>query len=301
MSKDFYTFLIIPKKKSSTKRLTISSALLRGISIFSLFLLFFIAYTYYDYIHIKREKTELTGLRKQTKEQRAQIEALAEKVNRYAATMDEFRQLDKQVRLLANVEDKNDKGQIPGIGGSISSDRRVASRMEDDQKTLIVNIDRNMNHLADDANSQRQSYNDLIKFLQERKSIRAATPSIWPAMGWVTSEFGNRVSPFGSAREFHRGLDIATKIGNKVLAPADGMVVEATYDCEMGHMVRVDHGYSVITWYGHLQKTIVQEGTLVKRGDVLGYVGNSGRSTGPHLHYAVFLNGVPMNPRKYLN
>jgi murein DD-endopeptidase MepM/ murein hydrolase activator NlpD len=301
MSKDFYTFLIIPKKKNSVKKVTISGTLMKGISVSLLCLLLLAVYTHYDYINIKREKVELSRLRQQAKEQRTQIEALAEKVNNYAATMDEFKQLDKQVRVLANVYDKTDKGQIPGIGGSISSDRRVASRMEDDQKTLIASIDKNMDRLTEDANNQRQSYSNLLKFLKERKSIREATPSIWPVRGWVTSEFGNRTSPFGTSQEFHKGLDIASRMGNQVLAPADGMVVESTYDCEMGHMVRIDHGYSMVTWYGHLMKAAVKEGSLIKRGDVIGYIGNSGRSTGPHLHYSVFLSGVPVNPRKYLN
>lgn len=301
MPRDFYTFLIIPKKKSSTKKVTVSGRLLKGVCIVLAAVLLLSIYVYYDYISIKREKVELARLRQQTTEQRARIEALAEKVNRYAATMDEFKQLDKQIRVLANLDDGTNGGQIPGIGGSVSLERRIATRMEDDQKTLIANIDKNMNHLTEDADNQRQSFSELLKFLAERKSVNEATPSIWPVRGWVTSEFGNRTSPFGTGREFHRGLDIASRMGNDVVAPAGGIVLEAAYDCEMGYMVRIDHGYSMITWYGHLIKSNLKTGDMVKRGDVIGYVGNSGRSTGPHLHYAVFLNGVPVNPRKFLN
>jgi len=301
MSKDFYTFLVIPKKKSAVKKMTISGGLLKGISVFSLCFLLLALYAFYDYMHIKREKMELSRLRQQAKEQRVKIEALAEKVNGYAATMDEFKQIDKQVRMLANVEDKTSRSLMPGVGGSVSLDRKVASRMEDDQKTLIANIDKNIDRLVEDASNQRQSYSNLLAFLKERKSIREATPSIWPVKGWVTSEFGNRTSPFGSSQEFHKGLDIASRMGNAVVAPAGGMVVESTYDCEMGHMVRIDHGYSMVTLYGHMVRVAVKEGSLVKRGDVIGYVGNSGRSTGPHLHYSIFLSGLPVNPRKYLN
>jgi murein DD-endopeptidase MepM/ murein hydrolase activator NlpD len=301
MPKDFYTFLIIPKRKSSAKKLTISSSLLKGISIFGMLIVFFSMYIYSDYITIKREKDELANLRQQTAEQRTKIEALAEKVNLYAATMDEFKQFDKQIRVLASFDGKINKSHIPGIGGSTSVERRMISRMEDDQKTLIASINKNIDHLTEDAINQRQSYHELLSFLQERKSIREATPSIWPARGWMTSEFGTRMSPFGTSQEFHRGLDIASKIGNKVLAPAAGIVLESSYDCELGHMVRIDHGYSMVTLYGHLTKSNVKEGNLVKRGDVIGYVGNTGRSTGPHLHYGVFLSGVPVNPKKYLN
>lgn len=301
MPKDSYTFLVIPKKKSTAKKITVSSALLKGIAICLAVMVLFFMYTYYDYISIKNEKVELSRLRQQAKEQKTQIDALTEKVNYFAVTMDELRQLDKQVRVLANVEDKREKGQIPGIGGSLSSENRNVAWMEADQKGLLAHIDKNMDQLTDDANEQKRSYNDLLKFLREQKSVREATPSIWPVVGWVTSDFGNRTSPFGSNREFHKGIDIATRMGNKVVAPADGIVLEAAYDREMGHMIRINHGHGMVTWYGHLMRNAVNDGELVRKGAVIGYVGNSGRSTGSHLHYSVFLNGVPVNPRRYLN
>ena len=120
-------------------------------------------------------------------------------------------------------------------------------------------------------------------------------------MGWVTSEFGWRTSPFGNEREFHKGIDIATGYGRAIQAPADGVVAEVSYQQDVGQMIRIDHGHGVSTFYGHLSKAIVRPGATVRRGDRIGYVGNSGRSTGSHLHYAVLLKGVPVNPRKYLN
>ncbi len=302
MSKDFYTFLIIPKKNLTARKITISNALLKGVGLCVAVMVLLSMFVYYDYISIKREKVELARLRQQTKEQKTQIEALADKVNHFAVTMDELRQLDKQVRVLANVEDRGYKGQMPGVGGSLSSENRVASRIEADQKKLIASIGRSMNNLTEDANDQRLSYNDLLIFLKEQKSIRDAMPSIWPAKGWVTSEFGYRTSPFGRSREFHKGIDIATRMGNVIVAPADGIVEEVTYDREMGHMIRINHGHGMVTWYGHLMKRPpAREGGLVKKGTVIGYIGISGRTTGPHLHYSVFLNGVPVNPRRYLN
>jgi murein DD-endopeptidase MepM/ murein hydrolase activator NlpD len=302
MSKDFYTFLIIPKKNRTAKKITISDRLLKGVCFCVVVMVLFSMYVYYDYISIKREKVELALLRQQTKEQKTQIKTLAEKVNHFAVTMDELRQLDKQVRVLANVEDKSDKSQMPGIGGSLNSEQQVAYRIEADQKKLIASIGRSMDNLTQDANEQKLSYNDLLVFLKEQKSIRDATPSVWPVGGWVTSEFGNRTSPFGRSREFHKGIDIAARMGNVIIAPADGMVEEVSYDREMGHMVKINHGHGMATWYGHLMKNIrVKEGTLVKKGAIIGHIGLSGRTTGPHLHYSVFLNGVPVNPRRYLN
>lgn len=300
MPKDFYTLLIIPKK-SPAKRMTISGAMLKALSLCFVAMILFATYTYCDYINILREKVELARLRQQTKDQKAQIEVLADKVNIFAVKMDELRQIDKQVRVLANVEDKRNKGRPPGVGGSLNLEKSITSQVETNQRALIANIDRNVDQLTADVNDQKRSYGELLIFLKEQKSIRESSPAFWPVRGWVTSEFGNRTSPFGKSREFHKGIDIAGRIGFQVVAPADGIVAEAAYDREIGHMLRIKHGYSVVTLYGHLMKSVVKEGNLVRRGAVIGYIGNSGRSTGSHLHYSVFLNGVPVNPRKYLN
>ena len=301
MPKNFYTFLMIPKKTSSAKKLTLSSKVLKGVAFCIMALILSSMYTYYDYIRIKRDKIDLERLRRQTREQKVQIEDLAEKVNNFAMRMEELNQLDKNIRTMTNVEDKRYKGQILGIGGSINDETRIKSHAETDQRMVIAKIDQNVEQLSKDAVEQKNSFNELFKFLKKQKSILAATPSIWPVQGWVTSEFGYRTSPLGEVREFHKGIDIATRMGVHVVAPADGLVSEISYDRDVGHMVKIDHGYGMSTWYGHLLRTAAKEGNMVKRGDLIGYVGNSGRSTGSHLHYSVTLNGIPVNPRKYLN
>jgi murein DD-endopeptidase MepM/ murein hydrolase activator NlpD len=301
MPKNFYTFLIIPKKKSSAKRFTLSNKFLKGVAFCIMAVILASMYTYYDYIRIKRDKIELERLRRQTREQKVQIDDLAEKVNNFAMRMEELSQLDKNIRTMANVEDKRYKGQILGIGGSINDETRIKSYAETDQRMVIAKIDQNVEQLSKDAVEQKNSFNELFKFLKKQKSILAAMPSIWPVQGWVTSEFGFRSSPIGGGREFHKGIDIATRMGVHVVAPADGLVSEISYDRDVGHMIRIDHGYGMSTWYGHLLRTVAKQGNMVKRGDLLGYVGNSGRSTGSHLHYSVVLNGIPVNPRKYLN
>jgi murein DD-endopeptidase MepM/ murein hydrolase activator NlpD len=203
---------------------------------------------------------------------------------------------------MANVEDRRYKGRILGAGGSINDDTTmVYSRGETDQRMVIAKIDQNVDQLSKDAVEQKSSFNELFRFLKRQKSILAATPTIWPVQGWVTSEFGYRSSPLSGAREFHKGIDIATRMGVHVVAPADGLVSEISYDRDVGHMVKINHGYGITSWYGHLLRTAVKQGNMVQRGDLIGYVGNSGRSTGSHLHYSVTLNGISVNPRKYLN
>jgi murein DD-endopeptidase MepM/ murein hydrolase activator NlpD len=127
-----------------------------------------------------------------------------------------------------------------------------------------------------------------------------SAPNIWPVEGLVTGSFGERIDPFNGEGAFHSGVDIATSYGQSVLAPADGVVVFADFFGGYGRALVVDHGHGMSTRYGHLAGFAVATGQQVHRGDVIGYVGLSGRSTGPHLHYEVRINDTPVNPHKYL-
>jgi murein DD-endopeptidase MepM/ murein hydrolase activator NlpD len=140
-----------------------------------------------------------------------------------------------------------------------------------------------------------------MEYLKNQKSIMAVTPSLWPVKGWVTSEFGGRISPFSGRDEFHSGMDIAAKLGNPIVAPADGVVVDVAKRADMGNMIVIHHARGISTSFAHLLRTVVKSGQVIRKGDVIGYVGSSGRSTGAHVHYSVLLNGVPVNPRKYLD
>jgi murein DD-endopeptidase MepM/ murein hydrolase activator NlpD len=301
MPKNFYTLLILPKKDSAAKKISLSSTLVRGVSIFVMGLVLFMMYFSYDYIHIQREQAELKRLRQQTVEQRRQIDGLVAKVDQFAVKMDELRQVDKKIRIMAKFVTGKDKDQLLGIGGPVSEENRLRSKIVADDKAMIAVIGRHVDRLMDDAAFREQSFANLLAYLQEKKSLLASTPSSWPVLGWVTSEFGRRISPFGSETEFHKGIDIATRVGRSIQAPADGIVAEVAYQQDVGQMVRIDHGHGISTLYGHLSKAAVRAGTTVRKGDRIGYVGNSGRSTGSHLHYTVMLNGVSVNPRKYLN
>jgi murein DD-endopeptidase MepM/ murein hydrolase activator NlpD len=128
----------------------------------------------------------------------------------------------------------------------------------------------------------------------------AKLPSIWPTEGRITSSFGERVDPFNGEGAFHRGIDISTSYGHEIVAPADGVITYADFMSGYGRMVVIDHGRGVQTRYGHMSAFAVTDGQRVTRGEVIGYVGVSGRSTGPHLHYEVWVRGTPVNPHKYL-
>ncbi len=128
----------------------------------------------------------------------------------------------------------------------------------------------------------------------------AAVPTVWPVSGPITGPFGQRIDPFNGEGAFHRGVDISCGYGSPISAPADGMVTYSEQMSGYGRMVVLDHGHGIVTRYGHLSALAVVDGQRVQRGAVIGYVGMSGRSTGPHLHYEVWVHGTPVNPSKYL-
>jgi len=128
----------------------------------------------------------------------------------------------------------------------------------------------------------------------------AHTPSIWPVHGWVTSGFGFRTNPFTGLNQMHEGLDIANRAGTPVIAPADGIVSDTGRDASYGNVVVISHGFGMITRFNHLSKIFVRAGQRVKRGDKIAEVGTTGMSTGPHLHYEVRVNGIPVNPLRYI-
>ena len=142
---------------------------------------------------------------------------------------------------------------------------------------------------------------DLVRSgVERRQALAAATPSIWPVIGWLSSPYGTRRDPFTGGPDFHPGLDISADYGEPIHATADGTVATAGVSGSYGNLVELDHGFGITTRYGHLSRFAVRAGETVHRGDVIGYVGSTGRSTSAHLHYEILLNGKLTNPMKLL-
>lgn len=141
---------------------------------------------------------------------------------------------------------------------------------------------------------------DVRTDVDKRNQLAAATPSIWPTHGWLSSSMGNRSDPFTGERDFHPGLDISADKGDPVYATADGTITNASAAGNYGNLVVIDHGYGLETRYGHLSAFKVKEGRAVKRGDLIGLVGSTGRATSAHLHYEVRANGKILNPLQLL-
>ena len=231
---------------------------------------------------------------------RMQIQAFAQKINALKDHLVKLDYFEKKIRVIANLEAPEGNDNLFGVGGvtpdDLDSDLEPSQRHEDLMRDMHQQIDD-----LDMATTRKElRLSSLMEKLEIQRHLLASTPAIRPASGWMTSRFGHRTSPFTGRREFHKGVDIANRSGTAVLATADGVVSFAGKKGHMGTIVVIDHGHGLVTRYAHLGEMAKQPGETVKRGEIIARMGNSGRSTGPHLHYEVHLNGVPVNPVKYI-
>jgi len=196
-------------------------------------------------------------------------------------------------------DEKSPAPRNPLKGGETSLADTDGS-LDDRRRDLEAKVDLDLGRMKERARAQEQGFAQLVTFLEDRKAQLASTPSIMPVRGSLSSGFQRRTDPFTGNAVWHRGLDISTDAGTPVLAPADGIVNFTGRQVDLGTMLSLDHGYGYLTRFGHNSRIVVQVGQQVRRGQVIAFVGNTGRSTGPHLHYEVFRNGVPVNPQDYI-
>ena len=259
-----------------------------------------------DYLRLRNDSKSLANLRAalQAQEERIahqqdQIVSFSNKINSMKTQLANLNNFEKKIRIIANLESSDDGGSLFGVGGSDPEDLDPAVMMTQDYQELVRDMHVEINEIDQASHTQESSFTSLFSQLEGKRNLLAATPSIRPVKGWISSRFGYRESPFTGRREFHRGLDIANRAGTPILAPADGVVTYAGGKGLMGKMVTIDHGFGMLTRYGHLKKILKKKGSRVKRGETIALMGNTGRSTGPHLHYEVRLNGVAVNPMNY--
>ncbi|MCX6119385.1 MAG: M23 family metallopeptidase, partial [Proteobacteria bacterium] len=157
-----------------------------------------------------------------------------------------------------------------------------------------------LNAIGMQANTSATDLQSLIASLSQQRTLLSSVPSITPVDGWVTSGFGVRMSPFSGESAYHKGIDVAAPVGTPVLAPADGVVTFSGIKEGYGNFVMIAHGYGVVTAYGHNAQNLVANGQVIKRGEQLATVGQTGRTTGPHLHYEIWLNGRVVDPKRFI-
>lgn len=302
-----YTVLFIDDRGNPVRESLISKRSIRLLATFTLVLLGLLAAGTYRYINMHKALADKEGLlakiEQQTsaiENQRSQIQSFAKEINRLKGSLKALNDFETKIRIMANLEHKGDQASLFAVGGSMPDDLDPNIPLSQDHDRLVREMHNHMGQVQQASSVQENSFESLIKSLKSKRNLLAATPSLRPTQGWFSSDFGYRVSPFTGRKEFHKGLDIATRKGTPIIAPADGVVTYSGKKWLIGNMITIDHGYGMVTRYGHISKLIKKKGNHVKRGEVIALVGTTGRSTGPHLHYEVRLNGVPVNPIKYI-
>jgi len=206
--------------------------------------------------------------------------------------------VDNRIRKLAHLDAGSNALALGGPEEFVI--RKRMKGLRENTQRLIMDFKRDLFRVRRSAEVQEESFHILEEFLRSREALLAHTPLGYPIRGWITSPFGYRRSPFTGRREFHEGIDIAAPVGAPIRVPADGVAVFVGRNGGYGKVVVVDHGYGFSTRYGHCSKILVSVGDKVKRGQVIARVGNTGRSTAPHLHYEVRVGKVAVNPYYYL-
>ena len=300
MSSKKITIIFLSDGARKTKQLKIPKIFILSLPLFILAAVILVAWVFSDYQTVKTQIPRLAYLQKENKHQKVQLANLSQKIDHINRKMIELNRFDHKLRVMVNLETSEDNPQFLGIGGSDPTVLNPDYTVEKAHKKLVRLMHHSLDNLNTEISVQIQNKAELYRFLQEQKSMLACTPSIWPTKGWVSSDFGYRISPFTNEREFHKGFDISARMNTVIIAPADGVVSTVGRSHGYGRMLHINHGYGLKTVYAHLAKSLVAKGKYVKRGQKIALLGNSGRTTGPHLHYEVHLNGVPVNPLRYI-
>lgn len=283
-----YSLIIMPEFNGTVRRLQVQRRLVVAFLSFCLLFAGCSVYFVYSYFNLDHDQSELQRLRSENNQQRQELQRLVLDLHDVRLEMNSLADTEARVRQLAQLD-------------SVPQDLPVAiGGLPENGNETVDEIQSQINKLMVDIELRRQSQENTRNLLNDQVSISRATPQGWPTKGWITSYFGKRKSPFSGRRVMHEGLDIAANIGTPVIATADGIVSRVSYTPGYGKMVVVDHGYGYRTIFGHNSKILVNSGQRVKRGERIALVGNTGQSTGPHVHYELRLNGVPIDPRKTL-
>ena len=295
-----------PAKQICTSK---SSIFLCGIALMSVFAA--VGYIVYDYYNLKRTASQLqnrehhiSSQMEEIRHQRKQIQEFAGEINALKAQLLALNSFEKKIRIIANIGKPNDSDGIFGVGGSIPEDLDARIPLQEKHYSLMRDMHEQIEEIGRASTGQQAELASLLKSLEDQQNLLASTPAIRPlsadAKSWVTSRFGYRISPFTGRRELHKGLDIASRKGTSILATADGVVTFAGKKGLLGLTIVIDHGHGMKTRYGHNHKLLKNRGDKVKRWEPIALMGSTGRSTGPHTHYEVHLNGIPVNPEKYI-
>ncbi len=276
-----------------------------------------------DYIRLRMDAVDVERMRAETLKQREEVEALNGQVGSLVKEFQSLREFERKVRVIANLPASVHEAHVPSPAGQGGADEGEGA--DDPEPASVANpsagapadldsepprnadlsaalerIGKRASTLGAIVPTSREGLEELVARLEDRRDQLAATPSIWPANGYVTSGYGNRISPFTGRLQFHAGIDIAAEFGTTIIAPANGVVSFVGRKGPLGKAVVIDHGFGLRTTFGHTDEIYVRIGQRVARGTKIASVGSTGRSTGPHVHYQVQVNGRTVDPSNYI-
>ena len=305
------SFVILGSSGAPAKQVCTSKTAIHMFGVFVIALLAAVGYIVYDYYnlrvtttHLQNREVYLSSQLDEIQAQRRQIQEFANEINSLKAKLMALNSFEQKIRIIANIEKTDQSANIFGVGGSIPEDLDAQISLKEKHNSLMRDMHEQIDQLSQASSNQQEALESLLKSLEDQQNLLASTPAIRPVArnvkSWITSRFGYRKSPFTQRRELHKGYDIASRQGTPILSTADGVVTFAGKKGLLGKTVVIDHGHGMVTRYGHCSKLLKKRGDKVKRWETIALMGNTGRSTGPHVHYEVHLNGIPVNPVKYI-
>lgn len=294
MAKKLFSLIIIPHSKGIYKTINITGKTVKVLSgiMGVLCLSFLILIVDYSSMNVMRQRNK--RLANENTLQKQAIAKYKESTENLKKTLENFESYARKLNVIAGLKSPDDLKEVGVGGGSFgySRETNLGNLSQDISVSTLTSINQK-------ADRVEKNLNTLVKFF-ETQSIRLTfTPSIVPTRGYIASPFAYRLDPFTGKRTFHYGIDIATQQGNPVVATADGIILSTTKDIIGGLTVRISHSFGYQTIYCHLSKFLVKPGQKVKRGDVIGLVGKTGKAVGPHVHYEIRINNQPVNPYYY--
>ena len=309
------TIMIIPDGCRATRQLRIPEALVKITFGLSLVALCAAGFVFFDYLELRyfrnnfrmvaSENEDLKGEARLLMQNLEEVKGALRRVQDYTGKLGELTALKVQ-----KFTKKTGIGPLTAEEYSVAqqSTAIVANKDSSAYVPVGLNVDKlvfrpifdRLASIGHAANNHALELQHLLSTLSQQKNLLSSIPSVAPVDGWITSGFGTRVSPFTGERTAHAGIDIAAPVGTPIMAPADGVVIFTGAKAGFGNFIMIAHGYGVVTRYGHNHQNLVQPGQKVGRGEQIGTVGETGRATGPHLHYEVVINGKLENPQKFI-
>lgn len=294
-----YTIMVVPHSQKPPVSFKFPLALLQVLGLLVVFVPIIMIGFFNRYSSARAVFPELELLRTDSQIKSEQIGKLANETEKMLENLQRLQELEQRLKELNDLEDTSSLPTLPNAEDKRSRNfRSVVSR----SYTSVDRTRSGIEVLHEALPDQEERMINLKETIEEQQRRAAATPSRWPTWGFISSPFGWRRHPITRKPDFHTGIDIAGRniYGSKIYATAKGTVKFAGYRPSYGYLVIIEHGYGFSTYYAHQSKIAVKVGQAVEAGDIIGYVGNSGDSTGPHLHYEVRYWGEPVNPVKYL-